>query len=783
MTRMMRRWTARLLAGGVLALAGSGVVGCKHQLFTEPADSPLLRRRDIPPQLEEQPHQPIFPASAQVGTTPANVLDLKRAPRFISLKEAIAIAVEQGNTGGQGGTGQDATSNLATNGRNPQTDSVKAFVLDPALAAAEVERSLSKFDARWITSMSWSKQDQATLTLQQSFSNGDSAAFSSTLAKPLPTGGVAGITTSVNYQKLSNPPPANTGFVTLTSSYSPRVQFVFEQPLLQGFGVEANQLLPNHPGSLLIQGFRSTGQGTEGILLTRIRAEQAREQFNERVNAMLVNVELAYWNLYAAYRNLAAREDGLKAAFKALDFNTPRVEQGLEEPQLRPQLEQQYWTFYAQVIEARGQVLEADRAFRGLLGMRSDDGTVFAPADVPTETPVRIDFRAAYEEGLQNRPEVLMARQELKAQQLNLRAQRYARMPDLRFFSSYDVNGLGGQLGGRAEDGSTSALSNLASNQFNSWQYGLRLDIPLGFRDANALVRQAQLNLWRSWYTLSDAERKVLEILTQAERQGYQAYQTILAQRKVRTSAKRRVDLIETRIVAGQFAGSGQYLQLTQAQQELANATAAEYRAIADYNSALARIEYAKGTIQRYNNISVADGPLPSFVQKKAADHFRERQVGLKLREHPADATGTGGLNGFEFAPIGDMTDRVNQAPPAAAPGGGAIPGLTPPVLMPPPGVPAPGSVKSWADWNNSRDGTGTSMPSTLPQPVAPPKTSGEPTGGTFVPNGSLTLPPKRPQGGEPPPSLPGSITPSVPSSTPTTPSNFPPLQPLPPIK
>ena len=41
-----------------------------------------------------------LPASAQVGTTPANVLDLKRQPRFISLKEAMAIAVEKGNTGG-----------------------------------------------------------------------------------------------------------------------------------------------------------------------------------------------------------------------------------------------------------------------------------------------------------------------------------------------------------------------------------------------------------------------------------------------------------------------------------------------------------------------------------------------------------------------------------------------------------------------------------------------------------------------------------------------------------
>lgn len=770
MTRTMRRWTARLLTGGVIALCG---VGCKHQLFTEPADSPALRRPDIPAQLEDRPHDPILPAAASLGSDPATVLDLKRQPRFISLKEAMAVAVEQGNTGGQGGTGRDATTSLGVNGRNPQSDTVKVFVLDPAVEATNVERSLSKFDARWVTSMSWNKQDQPTLTLQQSFSNGDNAAFSTTLAKPLPTGGVAGITTSVNYLNLSNPPPANTGFVSLSTSYNTRVQFVFEQPLLQGFGVEANQLLPNHPGSLLINGFRSTGQGTEGILVSRLRVDQAREQFNERVNAMLVNVELAYWNLYAAYHNLNAREEGLKAAFKALEFNLPRLKQGVEEPQLKPQLEQQYWTFYAQVIEARGQVLEADRAFRGLLGMRSDDGTVFAPADAPTETPVRIDFRAAYEEGLQNRPEVLMARQELKVQQLNLRTQRYARMPDLRFFSSYDVAGLSPRLAGGADTSvfpaQRSSFSNLLDNQSNSWQAGLRLDIPLGFRDANAIVRQAQLGLWRSWYTLADAERKVLEILAQADRQAYQAYQTIQAQRKVLASAKEREELINTRIVAGSFSGGSAYLQLTQAQQDRANATAAVYRAIADYNSALASIEYAKGTIQRYNNISVADGPLPAFVQKKATDHFRERQAAIKTREHPAD----NGLGGFEFAPLREMNDQLpGGAVPAVPPGGGAMPpSLPPPGLGLNPAAPAPSTVNKWGDWQNAKDGSGSSLPATLPGSVAPPKPSADPAVNNFTPSGTLTLPKRTLP--EPPPT----------GGPPTTSQTLPPIPPLPPVR
>ena len=745
MTRTFRRWTARIV-GGVIALSGVGLAGCKHELFQQPADSPQLRRPNIPAELETRPHDPIYPGSAQIGQDPATVVDLKRTPRQISLKEAVAIAIEQGNTGSPGGQGQDNTVAFGVNGRQQASDTIKAFVLDPAIAQAEVERSLSKFDARWITSMSWAKQDQATLNLQQSFSNGDSAAFSTTLAKPLPTGGVAGITTSVNYLKLSDPPASSTGFVTLSTSYTPRVQFVFEQPLLQGFGVEANQLLNGHPGSLLIQGFQSTGQGTESILVTRVRVDQAREQFNSQLNLSLLNVEVAYWTLYAAYYNLYAQEEGLKAAYSALNFNRPRVDKGIEEPQLLPQLERQYYTFYSQVVDARGTVLEADRAFRGLLGLRSDDGTIFVPADDPAKAPLKYDFKTAYSEGLEHRPEVLLARQDLKIQQLNLRQQRILRMPDLRFFSNYDVNALGGDL-----FGGTGALHNLGQNQFNSYNYGIRLNVPLGFRDANALVRESQLNLWRSWYTLSDAERKVFEVLTQSTRQMDQAYQQITLRRLTREAAQRQVDLINQRIVAGSFSGGAQYLQLTQAQQDLANATSLEFRAVADYNSAMARVEYAKGTIQRYNNISVADGALPAFVQKKAADHFRERQAGLKLREHPADPS-TGNIGGFQFAPLAQFNpDGLPGGVAAQPPAGGAVPaGAIPTVPAPAAALPASGSVKSYDVWQKTADPTtGASVPATLPAAVKPVSVNTDVPAPTFTQQGTLTLPPARPTGGK----------------------------------
>jgi outer membrane protein TolC len=504
---------------------------------------------------------------------------------------------------------------------------------------------LSKFDARWITSMTWNRVDQATLTLQQSFTNGDQAAFNTTLAKPLPTGGVAGITFNVNYLNLAEP-PLDPRFVALATSYTPRVQFVFEQPLLQAFGVEINQLLPQHPGSALIPGLRpSGGQTTEGILITRIRYEQQRAEFDRQINNMLLNVETAYWNLYAAYYNLYAQEDVLRQAFDLYSILEVRYKAGTVRKQDVDQTAAQYMRFRRQVIVARQQVLESERNLRGLLGGRSDNAPDrLVPVDEPTLAPFIPDFYEVANEALAYRPELILARHDLKFRQLDLILQKNLRRPDLRFFSSYDINGLGSRLDGPRErvqidpiTGQTTttpvnSLASLTANQFNSWQLGLRLDIPLGFRDANAAVRQGQLNLIRSYYQLQDSERKILEVATQQYRNVIFQYDQIKYARAEREWLQSTLRLNQTLIEGGQWDVNSLF-NILQVQQQLAAAIATEFQAIGQYNAALAALEWAQGTIQRYNNVVIGEGPLPAYVADKAADHFKARESAIKLRE------------------------------------------------------------------------------------------------------------------------------------------------------
>jgi hypothetical protein len=326
------------------------------------------------------------------------------------------------------------------------------------------------------------------------------------------------------------------------------------------------------------------------------------------------------------------------------------------------------------VYEARGQVLDAERQLRGHLGLRSDDGTRLVPIDQPNLAPYQPDFNEAANETMANLPELLIARQDLKTQQLNLLLQKNLRRPDLRAFGTYDIAGLGTRLDGRefADDARTipgNALTSLANNQFNSWTVGFRLDIPIGFRDANALVREAQLNLAKSYYGLRDAELKALEILVDRYRRVIQTHALIGTRQAEREALQLYVAKIKILIDTGRWQPAD-FLNYLTVQQQLAAALANEFRAVADYNTALAAFEYAKGTIQRYNNVTVAEGPLPPWAQKKAADHIRERtEAALKLRERDVTPphAGPGVLGGTPVGPaVG--TGLVDQLPPFALP-------------------------------------------------------------------------------------------------------------------
>jgi outer membrane protein TolC len=638
--------------------------GCKQHCFMTECDYDHYHSLALP-HLDCDPAAAITP-TLRDGPAPADVFNPDRPIRYISLGESIAIALEQGTVGIENGAGPTGTiiDRLASfNGRSVVgSDSIRVLALDPAIIGTDIEASLSKFDARWTSSMVWQSIDNPIATAEDVLLTGgrplgtiqaEDAFFRSSLLKPLPSGGVAGITFRTDYELSNLNSPVN-------PAYRPSLQFQFEQPLLQGYGVEINQLRPSHPGSILTP-FPNVGR-VEGILITRLRFDEQRAEFERRMNELLVNVELAYWNLYGAYWNLYSREQGLRQAFAAWRFTGQRFKAGTSSGAQYAQTRQQYELFRGERLAALAEVQEKERQLRGFLGLPVEDGYRLVPADAPTLAPYRPDWSSSVNEAMALRPELVLARQEVKVRQLEVVNQKNLLLPDLRFTSTYGISGIGTHLDGGSDP--NNAFHSLATDRFTDWSLGLRLDVPIGFRDAHAGVRAARLLLAQSYNVLQDQELKAQRYLALQYRRLAETNVRIEAARSQREAAAQQLTLRFQEFAVGR--GTLEFL-LT-AQIAWANALRDEFALITDYNNALATFEFAKGTILQHDNVVIGEGPLPGCARVRAVEHEHERTQALVLRERAKPAVCSPPASPPRDPQSAALPDTQSAAPPDMQP-------------------------------------------------------------------------------------------------------------------
>jgi outer membrane protein TolC len=581
--------------------------------------------------------------------------------RHISLAECIAVALENGRTGeffdGPGkGTSVSGLTRQTPSGA--VTDSLRVFAYDPAILGTYIEESLAKFDAVWQTGLIWNRFNEPpaiNTAGSPAFSLGpfnpgvlstelgglvtefgtlgsiDLVQFRSELLKPLPTGGVAGITFRTDYQNQQNPfgIPLNVPFFpsVINPTYRPALDLSLEQPLLRGGGIGINQLRDTLTGSLLHPNLPVGGRAP-GILLARIAHDEAQTEFERRVHHLLFAVEEAYWQLYCAYWDLYSRETGMKQTLAAWQIAKKRSALGGIAKEELAQIEEQFHSFRKQRLAALGRgsagqlgVLEAERRLRYVIGLAPEDGTRLIPMDAPQTTPLAPDWTTSLANAMGQRPELRQIHQELKAGQLTLLKARDLLQPDLRFLGKYNVNGLGRDLSG--------AIENFEDSNHHDWEVGLLLQVPIGFREGSAEVTRAKLQLAQRFAFLRDQEAKIVFSLQRSYRDVVQFQEEVRIARSQEQAAAAQLQARYDKFKVGRETID----LLLRSQQKWVDALRDENVAICSYNVALADFERQKGTILEYDNVTLAEGPLPPCAQTRASEHIREWHRSLLLKK------------------------------------------------------------------------------------------------------------------------------------------------------
>lgn len=418
------------------------------------------------------------------------------------------------------------------------------------------------------------------------------------------------------------------------------------QPLLQGAGVEFNRIAgPNgQPGQM------------NGVLLARTRTDISLAQFEVAVRDLVANVENAYWDLYFAYRDLDAKKRARDYALETYQVVAAQAGGGREEGTAENlgQALEQYWRYESEVVNAQtGRTVDgtrtrngssggtgrapvgvrlAERRLRLIIGMPINSGTVLRPVDEPQVAPVSFDWERLSSAAIASRAELRAQRWRVKQLELELIAGRNLLLPQLDVVGRYRWRGFGDNLISESDDRFASAYGDLASGNYQEWQLGVELEVPLGFRQAHAGVRNSEHSLARARAILKEQKRDVVFGLSNAVADVQRAFAVVQAQYNRHNAAEKQIEALAQAEAAGRASID---LKL-EAQRRLLDTEILYHQATVDYTLALRNVYFEQGGLLEYSNINLAEGASPAAAYDDAIDLSDRRTAPLDYTKRDA---------------------------------------------------------------------------------------------------------------------------------------------------
>jgi outer membrane protein TolC len=549
----------------------------------------------------------------------------------LTLQEAINTAMSNSEAVRNLGLVEAASRNDIVRSVITTYDAMEAY----ALASGE----WGIFDPLWTTEMIWDKQDIPPGTSFSGIGNRppqlDTADFYTSLEQLLPMGTRLRATFATDY--LFNPDkPAGLDPNPQYFSYN---QWGITQPLLRGFGVDVT-MAP--------------------IKIACAEAERTDWQFKQEMLAMVRSIETTYWALYAQQQNLKALDEALPAFREVVRL---RQEQaggavGTESEVARAQSEM--YLFEQRRLEVMSKIAENQLVLRNLMGLPPNDCRDIYLLAVPTTTRPTETLPCAVQRAINSRPDVLRQRLAVYiASQERLLADN-ALLPQLDLNGFWQTNGLGENL--------DESYESKDSNDFESWQMGVFFQIPLGRRQGRAELRAAELRMSRERTMLEQTAHQASYEVVDAYRRLNWTYQ------QLQIAANREQALNQWRQGAratfenpppGMTTVFALELYLGNLR-DITDASFSRNALLADYNSALARLDEVTGTLLENRMVQVAGDASDTLPSKLPPVEIQLPESVAPTPAQPAPQQPPQGMAAPPTAaPIASTPQPIQQAPPA----------------------------------------------------------------------------------------------------------------------
>jgi outer membrane protein TolC len=348
------------------------------------------------------------------------------------------------------------------------------------------------------------------------------------------------------------------------------------QPLLRDFGSEVNRAR---------------------IVIARNNQKISLLDFRKTVEDNLTDLEKAYWQLVEAERDVKIQEALLARTLETGDILFKRRTQDVTRVQIsqaNASIEQRRAT----LVRERARVRDLSDQIKQLMydpEYPVSSPVLILPGSDPTMEPIHFDLNEQIDAALDNRLELLQQLARVDNASVTLGAAKNNLLPQLNLVGSIGANGVAGNW--------DAAISNQSDINFLSWSLGLQFEVPIGNRAARAIYRRTLLQRQQA----VDQYRSLIEQISldvkTAMREVQTTWDEMVATRQASFASEDALLAIEQRKAANEPL-TPTFVQLElDAQERLANARREEAAAITNYQIGISRLEKAKGTLLRYNNV------------------------------------------------------------------------------------------------------------------------------------------------------------------------------------
>jgi outer membrane protein TolC len=460
---------------------------------------------------------------------------------------------------------------------------------DVDIARADTDIARSVFDGLILGNLRGFREDQPGTSTRDAWT--DTAVTGSVGYEGRTEYGLRyGLELGALYDRFSNP-----FYTTYRPATTATVTFKIEQPLMRGAGRAAN-MAP--------------------ITVASRRADVSERELRRQLEDIVSDVEVTYWSLALAYKEVEARQASLKLAEDQVTQSARLHALGsiaeLDVTEARAGVER----MKLQLASAQRGVLDAEGKLRAVLIGAPDwnPEEQLVPIDSPSPASASYSADEQLALALKNRPDLAVSRALIDAEQSALAAVRNDLKPQLDLIASAGAIGFAGELAltpglaptftpdPKYEGGPLTMVKNLATAGNYTVMVGLKLVLPV--HNSAARARYA-----RQEHAVELARLAEGVLLAQVENEVRTSINILKADDELRHAADRAVAVNEE-LLAGMrkrySAGALTSFDILRIADELARSKIAAASARVSYQISLARLARANGTLLDSLNITVA---------------------------------------------------------------------------------------------------------------------------------------------------------------------------------